>query len=139
MVLLGENSVLPRLNSVLLKRELVLVGGELHVVEAAEHGGILILPAAGNVEHQPLGLERHFRDLVAIPLVAAEFVEAADDGGGDHRRAAEAGADREVGGDFELESISRSDQAHDGLDQRKISVRSQCREIVGLDRAAEIV
>ncbi len=109
------------------------------MIEAAEHGRVLVLPAAGNVQHQPLGLERHFRDLVAVPLVGAEFVEAADDGGRHHGRAAEAGADRKIGGDFEIEAVGRLDQADHRFDQRQFAVAAERGQIFGFDGAAEIM
>ena len=117
----------------------VLLRRKLHVIEAAEHGGVLVLPAAGYVEHQPFGLKGHFRDLVAVPPVGAEFVEAADDGGGHHRRTAEAGPDRKIGRNVEIETVGRLDQAYHRFDQRQFAFAAEAGEIFSFDRAAKIV
>jgi hypothetical protein len=58
----------------------VLLRRKLHVIEAAKHGRILVLPAAGDVQHQALGLKCHLRDLMAIPLIGSKLVETTDDG-----------------------------------------------------------
>src|SRR5262249_12161359 len=97
--------------------DIVMVRVELHEVEAAEDGGVLILPAAGNVEHEPLRLERQLGNLMAVPAIGAELVEAAEDRAGDDGRSAQARAYGEVGRKLQVEAVGGVDEAHGRLDE----------------------
>jgi hypothetical protein len=74
----------------------VLIHSKFHEIEATEHRGVLILPAASDVKIVALGLVSYFCKFVQIPLIAPKLIEATKDGCGYHSRTSQPGVHGEV-------------------------------------------